>query len=45
MSAINAITPSIDQSSARIIANGNSTPAMAANEESLKRQLKVLNVH
>ena len=37
MSAINAITPSIDQNSARIIANGNSTPAMATNEEKLKK--------
>ena len=37
MSAINAITPSIDQSSARIIANSNSTPAMATNEEKLKK--------
>ena len=37
MSAINAITPSIDQSSARIIANSNNAPAMATNEEKLKK--------
>jgi Rod binding domain-containing protein len=37
MSAINAITPSIDQSSARIIANSNTAPAMATNEEKLKK--------
>lgn len=37
MSALNAITPSIDQSSARIIANNNSAPALATNEDKLKK--------
>lgn len=37
MSAINSITPTIDQSSARIIVNSNSTPVLASNEEKLKK--------
>ena len=37
MSVINAITPTIDQGSARIIANSNSTPALVTNEEKLKK--------
>lgn len=37
MGVINSITPTIDQSSARIIANSNSTPALATNEERLKK--------
>ena len=37
MSALNAITPSIDQGSARIIANNNQVPALSSNEEKLKK--------
>ena len=37
MSALNAITPSIDQGSARIIANNNQAPALSSNEEKLKK--------
>jgi Rod binding domain-containing protein len=37
MSAINAITPSIDQTSARIIANNSPAPAQSSNEEKLKK--------
>jgi len=37
MSALNAITPSIDQTSARIIANSNSGPAQTSNEDKLKK--------
>ena len=37
MSALNAITPSIDQGSARIIANNNQAPALSTNEEKLKK--------
>jgi Rod binding domain-containing protein len=37
MGALNAITPSIDQSSARIISNNNSAPALATTEEKLKK--------
>jgi Rod binding domain-containing protein len=37
MSALNAITPSIDQGSARIIANNNQAPTLSTNEEKLKK--------
>jgi Rod binding domain-containing protein len=37
MSALNAITPSIDQTSARIIANSNPGPAQTSNEDKLKK--------
>ena len=37
MSALNAITPSIDQGSARMIANTNQAPALSTNEEKLKK--------
>ena len=37
MSALNAITPSIDQTSARIIANNSATPAQTSNEDKLKK--------
>ena len=37
MSALNAITPSIDQTSARMIANTNSAPAQTSNEDKLKK--------
>jgi Rod binding domain-containing protein len=37
MSAFNAITPSIDQTSARIIANSNPGPAQTSNEDKLKK--------
>jgi Rod binding domain-containing protein len=37
MSALNAITPSIDQGSARMIANNNQAPALSTNEEKLKK--------
>jgi len=38
MGVINTITPSIDQNSARIIANNNNpTPALATNEDKLKK--------
>lgn len=37
MGAINTITPSIDQSSARIIANNSSAPALPTDEEKLKK--------
>ena len=37
MSALNAITPSIDQGSARIIANNNQATALSSNEEKLKK--------
>jgi Rod binding domain-containing protein len=37
MSALNAITPSIDQTSARIIANSNLGPAQTSNEDKLKK--------
>jgi Rod binding domain-containing protein len=37
MSALNSITPSIDQGSARIIANNNQAPALSSNEEKLKK--------
>jgi Rod binding domain-containing protein len=37
MSAVNAITPSIDQTSARIIANNSPAPAQTSNEEKLKK--------
>jgi Rod binding domain-containing protein len=37
MSALNAITPSIDQTSARIIANNSPAPAQTSNEDKLKK--------
>jgi Rod binding domain-containing protein len=37
MSALNAITPSIDQTSARIIANNSAAPAQTSNEDKLKK--------
>jgi hypothetical protein len=37
MSTLNAITPSIDQTSARMIANTNSAPAQISNEDKLKK--------
>ena len=37
MSALNAITPSIDQTSARIIANSNPGSAQTSNEDKLKK--------
>ena len=37
MSALNAITPSIDQASARIIANNSPAPAQTSNEDKLKK--------
>ena len=37
MSALNAITPSIDQTSARIIANNSTAPAQTSNEDKLKK--------
>ncbi len=37
MSALNAITPSIDQTSARIIANVNQGPAQTTDEDKLKK--------
>jgi Rod binding domain-containing protein len=37
MSAVNAITPSIDQTSARIIANNSPAPAQTSNEDKLKK--------
>ena len=37
MSALNAITPSIDQTSARIIANSNPGPAQTTDEDKLKK--------
>ena len=37
MSALNAITPSIDQTSARIIANSNPGLAQTSNEDKLKK--------
>ena len=37
MSALNAITPSIDQSSARIIANNSPAPAQTSDEDKLKK--------
>jgi len=37
MSALNAITPSIDQTSARIIANVNQGPAQITDEDKLKK--------
>ena len=37
MSALNAITPTIDQTSARIIANSNPGPAQTSNEDKLKK--------
>jgi Rod binding domain-containing protein len=37
MSAINAITPSIDQTSARMIANNGQAPAQTSNEDKLKK--------
>ena len=37
MSALNAITPSIDQTSARMIANTNLAPAQTSNEDKLKK--------
>jgi len=37
MSTLNAITPSIDQTSARIIANSNPGPAQTSNEDKLKK--------
>jgi Rod binding domain-containing protein len=37
MSVLNAITPSIDQTSARMIANTNSAPAQTSNEDKLKK--------
>ena len=37
MSALNAITPSIDQTSARMIANNGQAPAQTSNEDKLKK--------
>jgi len=37
MGALNAITPSIDQGSARIIANNNQAPTLSSNEDKLKK--------
>ena len=37
MSALNAITPSIDQTSARIIANNSPAPAQTSDEDKLKK--------
>ena len=37
MSALNAITPSIDQTSARMIANNSPTPVQTSNEDKLKK--------
>jgi Rod binding domain-containing protein len=37
MSALNAITPSIDQTSARMIANNGQAPAQTSDEEKLKK--------
>jgi Rod binding domain-containing protein len=37
MSTLNGITPSIDQTSARIIANTNPAPAQTSNEDKLKK--------
>ena len=37
MSALNAITPSIDQTSARMIANTSPAPAQTSNEDKLKK--------
>ncbi len=37
MSALNSITPSIDQTSARIIANNNPAPAQTSNEDKLRK--------
>jgi len=37
MSALNAITPSIDQTSARIIANNSPAPSQASDEDKLKK--------
>ena len=37
MSALNAITPSIDQTSARMIASTSSAPAQTSNEDKLKK--------
>ena len=37
MSALNAITPSIDQISARMIANNGQAPAQTSNEDKLKK--------
>ena len=37
MSVVNAITPSIDQTSARIIANNSQAPAQTSNEDKLKK--------
>ena len=37
MSALNTITPSIDQTSARIITNISSAPAQTSNEDKLKK--------